>query len=135
MQTAYELVWTFSIDPEIGAREREQNGEVSLADKDCVETNPPFVRPPQTQRERDWRAVCRITKRACDEISTTPAVKDAPDHLQFGSLVPERFLGRCAKRGFNPFGGTLRRLLKRTPMFLCKTYGRIRQAGDEQFVN
>src|SRR5947207_149840 len=66
MQTAYELVWTFRIDPEIGAREREQNGEISLANKDCVETNPAFVRPPQTQRERDWRAVCRITKRACD---------------------------------------------------------------------
>ena len=40
-----------------------------------------------------------------------------------------------AASDFNPFGGTLRRLIDRTPIFLCKTYGRIRQAGDEQFVN
>src|SRR4051794_3562311 len=122
MQAAYQLVWTFRIDAEIGAREREQNGEVSLADKDRIETNPALIRPPQTQREHDRRAVGRIAKRASDQISTTPPVEDASDHLQCRVSVSGRFLGWCAECRFNPFGGTARRLIKHTPMFLCKTY-------------
>src|SRR5882762_6375575 len=106
MQTAHELVWTFRVDTEIGACERKQNCEVSLADKDRVEVNPGFVRAPQTQRDRDRCAVGRIAKRASDEISTTAAVEVAADHLQFRSPVPWRFLRRCAKRGFKPFGCT-----------------------------
>src|SRR6266404_2826387 len=80
-QAAHELVWTFRVDTEIGAREREQNGEVSLADKDRVEVNPGFVRAPQAQRDRDRCAVGRIAKRASNKISTAPPVEDAADHL------------------------------------------------------
>ena len=62
-QAAHQFVWTFRVDAEIGAGKREQNRQVSLADKDRVEINSGFVFVPQAQRNRDRRLVPFIAKR------------------------------------------------------------------------
>ena len=62
-QAAHQFVWTFRVDAEIGAGKREQNRQVSLADKDRVEINSSFIFVPQGQRNRDRRLVLYIAER------------------------------------------------------------------------
>src|SRR4029077_12029378 len=86
-QAAHQFVWTFRVDAEIGAGKREQNGQVSLADKDRVEINSVFVFVLQTQRNRDRRLVLDIAKRTPNYISTSAAIEDVSNHLESRTLV------------------------------------------------